>query len=199
MIYVEVFERDRFIPLEIFRFMGDHAGWSDPDDNLFANLARTMRIGPLPPNMAFWQCKGLERLDEWEAFFRSDEGMRDVHEQASLKTLHLKHAGCYDVIVEGPKPGGGLHYVEFLDPGPELADEAMAEHFTRRAEAHAHGVLNIVVRRIGLLGPRHIGDMAVWTFASYAAAEPIFRERHAEGPLRPVQAGVYRRFGEEIL
>ena len=199
MIYIEFFERDRFMPLEIFRFMGDHAGWSDPEDALFANLGRTMRIGPLPPNMAFWQCSGLERMDEWEAFFRSDEGIRDVHEQASLRTLHLKHGGCYDMLVEGPKPDAGLQYVEFFDPGPDIADDQIVAHFTARAAAHGGGTLSTVVRRIGLLGPPHMGDIAVWTFPSYAAAEPIFRERHAGGPLRPFQAGVYRPFGKEIL
>ena len=140
MIYIEFFERDRFMPLEIFRFMGDHAGWSDPEDALFANLGRTMRIGPLPPNMAFWQCSGLERMDEWEAFFRSDEGIRDVHEQASLRTLHLKHGGCYDMLVEGPKPDAGLQYVEFFDPGPDIADDQIvaALHGARRGARRRH-------------------------------------------------------------
>ena len=56
-----------------------------------------------------------------------------------------------------------------------------------------------MLRRIGHLGPAHIGDPVVWTFPGYAAAEGIFREIHPDGPMRPVQAGVYRRFGEEIL
>ena len=203
MIYIEFFERDRFMPLEIFRAMGDHAAWTDPTDSMFANLARTMRIGPHPANLAFWKCQGLERLDQWEAYFRSDEGMRDVHEQASLRTLHLKNAGCYDEVVEGPSPSDGLQYVEFFDFTPEVSSERIAEHFNARARSHSQSdipaTLNIVLRRIGLLGPDHIGDLAVWTVPSYAAGESLFRERHGDGPLRPTQAGVYRAFGQEIL
>ncbi len=199
MIYVEFFQREPHMPLEIFRHMGDHGAWSDPDDTLFANLARTMRIGPHPTNMAFWQCKGLARMDEWEAFFRSEEGLRDVHERASLRALNLMNGGCYDEVVEGPPPDDGLQYVEFFDFPPEVAGAEVAEAFAARAQAHAEGTLNLVVRRLGLLGPPHIGDMAVWTFPSYAEAEGIFRERHPAGPLRPTQAGVYRRFGQEVL
>ncbi|MFP6743770.1 MAG: hypothetical protein VCB77_01105 [Alphaproteobacteria bacterium] len=199
MIYIEFFERDRFMPLEIFRAMGDHGAWTDPDDSLFANLARTMRIGPHPANMAFWKCNGLERMDEWEAFFRSDEGMRDTHEQASLRTLHLKNAGCYDEVVEGPRPTEGLQYVEFFDFSSDVTDERIAEHFAGRAASQGQAILNIVVRRIGLLGPVHIGDIAVWTVPSYADGEGIFREHHDDGPLGPNQAGVYRAFGQEIL
>lgn len=199
MIYIEFFQREPHTPLEVFRHLGDHGAWGDPEDTLFANLARTMRIGPHPANMAFWQCKGLERLDEWEAFFRSDEGRSDIHEQASLRVLNLMNGGCYDELVEGPRPDGGLQYVEFFDFPPGLDSAEIAEAFAARAEAHGEGTLNLVLRRIGLLSPHHIGDPAVWTFPSYAAAEGIFRERHPEGPLRPIQAGVYRRFGQEAL
>ena len=54
------------MPSEIFPFMGDHAVWSDPDDSLFANLSRTLRIGRHPTNVATRKCKGLQWLEEWE-------------------------------------------------------------------------------------------------------------------------------------
>ena len=199
MIYIEYFQREPDMPLEVFRHFGDHGAWGDPDDTLYANLSRTMRIGPHPSNMALWQCKGLNRMDDWESYFRSEEGRRDLHEQASLRALNLMDGGCYDEVVEGPRPNGGLQYVEFFDFPAELDTARIAEAFAARAESHDAGTLNLVLRRIGLLGPPHIGDPAVWTFPSYAAAEAIFRERHPEGPLRPIQAGVYRRFGQEAM
>ena len=63
MIYAEFIERDRSMPIEIFHFLGDQASWKDPEDRLFASLARTMRLGPQPDNMAFWQCRGMARLE----------------------------------------------------------------------------------------------------------------------------------------
>ena len=34
MIYIEFIERDRFMPIEIFRALGDQSAWTDPDDAL---------------------------------------------------------------------------------------------------------------------------------------------------------------------
>ena len=49
-----------------------------------------------------------------------------------------------------------------------------------------------------LLGPDP-GGLAIWTFADYAAAEPIVRERHGGNPLRPLQAGLYYDFEEALI
>ena len=65
MIYVEYIERDRFLPLEIFRQLGDQSAWVDPDDTLVGSFGRTMRLGPMPSYLAFWKCKGMKRMDEW--------------------------------------------------------------------------------------------------------------------------------------
>ncbi|MGH6719731.1 MAG: hypothetical protein ACREER_10470 [Alphaproteobacteria bacterium] len=198
MIYVEFIRRDRFIPIELFRALGDQASWTDPDDALVLNVGRTLRLGPHPPYMAFWTCKGMARLDEWEAHFQSDAGLGDTYEQATHKAIHLSDAGCFDEIVAGPRAEDGLQYIEFLDVPAAAADAAMAEHFARRAERQRPAVLNHVVRRIGHLGGP-LGDMAVWTVADYVGLEPLARQAHPEGPFRPRQAGVYRRFGREIL
>jgi hypothetical protein len=63
MIYVEYIERDRFLPLEIFRQLGDQSAWVDPDDTLVGSFGRTMRLGPMPSYLAFWKCKGMKRMD----------------------------------------------------------------------------------------------------------------------------------------
>jgi hypothetical protein len=148
--------------------------------------------------MAFWKCKGMARLDEWEAHFRSDAGMNDAYEMATHRAINLSDAGCLDEVIEGPRAEGGLQYIEFFDAPRAASSAAMADHFAARAARHGHATLNHVVRRIGLLGGP-LGDMAVWTVADYVALEPLARAAHADGPFKPRQAGVYRRFGREIL
>ncbi len=198
MIYVEYIRRDRHIPIELFRAFGDQASWTEAGDELVLNIGRTLRLGPHPPYMAFWRCKGMARLDEWEAHFNSEAGLADTYEQATHKAIYLSDAGCFDEVIAGPRAEGGLHYVEFFDAPVASESGAMAEHFEARAKRHPTTQLNHVVRRIGRLGAP-LGDMAVWTVADYVALEPLAREDHAPGPFRPHAAGVYRPFGAEIL
>jgi hypothetical protein len=199
MIYVEYVERDRFMPLEIFRYLGDQSAWTDPHDKLVGSFGRTMRLGPLPSYLAFWQCRGMARLDEWEAHFRSEAGLRDRHENATHRAIHLQRAGCYDEIVEGPAVDrDGLHYIEYFAAATRVTDGALATHFKARAQRHSQATLNFVLRRIGRLGPEP-GNLAVWTCADYAALEPFARAPLDDDPFRPVEVGVYRWFGKEIL
>ena len=102
MIYVEYIERDRFLPLEIFRQLGDQSAWVDPDDTLVGSFGRTMRLGPMPSYLAFWKCKGMKRMDEWEAHFNSPEAQFDVAERATHRAIHLQYGGCYDELITGP-------------------------------------------------------------------------------------------------
>ena len=189
------------MPIEIFRAFGDQAAWDDPDDELVLNVGRTLRLGPHPAYMAFWKCKNvMKRLDEWETHFRSDAALRDAGENATHKAIYLSDAGCFDEVVAGPKAdAAALQYVEFFQAPADASNDAIAKHFKARASKHPKGALNHVVRRIGLLGPTALGDMAVWTFADYVGVETILREEHPDGPLKPTMAGVYRRFGKEIL
>ena len=198
MIYAEFIRRDRHMPIEIFRALGDQASWVDPDDDLVLNVGRTLRLGPHPAYMAFWRCKGMARLDEWEAHFQSDAGRADAYEMATHRAIDLTHGGCLDEIVTGPRAEDGLQYIEFLDVPRAASDAALADHARTRAAAHGHAVLNHVVRRVGLIGGP-LGDMIVWTVRDYVALEPLARERHPDGPFKPREAGVYRRFGREIL
>jgi hypothetical protein len=199
MIYVESIERDRFMPLEIFRRLADQASWTDERDELVLNVGRTLRLGPHPAYMAFWRCPGLGRLDEWEAHFNGPAALDDVYERASLASMHMPWAGCYDELIVGARAEGGLQYIEYFDAPREIGDGAVARHFEDRAARQPRAVLNHVVRRIGPMGPSAVGDMAVWTVADYVALEPLARETHAPGPCRPHAAGIYRAFGKEIL
>lgn len=199
MIYAEYIERDRYMPFEIFRHLGDQSSWVDPHDKLVGSFGRTMRLGRMPGYVAFWQCKGMARLDEWEAHFNSDAGMRDHHERATHKAIHLQYAGCYDEVVQGPAANrDGLHCIEYFAAAAKLADRVIADHFKARAARQPQATLNFVLRRIGMLGPEP-GNLAVWTFNDYVALEPFARAISDDDPFRPTDVGVYRWFGKEIL
>lgn len=199
MIYIEYVERDRFMPMEIFRTFADHSAWTAPEDGLVGNFGRTMRIGPTPAYLALWQCKGIERMDEWEAYFRSPEAALDRPEQATFRAIHLARGGCYDEVVEGPPVDrDGLICIEYFAAPESTPDEEVAAHFTTRAMAHAGADLNFVLRRIGRLGPNP-GCLAIWTFADYVAMEPFQRTSLGDDPYRPDETGVYRWMGRDIL
>jgi hypothetical protein len=198
LIYIEYVERDRFMPIEIFRYLGNQSAWTDPDDSLVGSFGRTMRIGPMPSYLAFWKCSGMERMDEWEAYFRSEKGKNDAHELATHRAIHLQKAGCYDEIFEGPKVDrSGLHLIEYFAAGT-AEPAALTKHFQDRTKKARGATLNFVLRRIGLLGPAP-GALAVWTFADYVALEPFVRSTEQIGAYAPTEVGVYRWFGQEIL
>lgn len=199
MIYVEYIERDRFMPLDIFRHLGDQSAWTDPQDRLVGSFGRTMRLGPVPSYLAFWLCSGMRRMDEWEAHFNSPEAAHDRAERATHAAIHLQRGGCYDVVVEGPAvKRDQLHAIEFFPVASGDGDEDLARHFKARARALKTARLNFVLRRIGRLGPPP-GGLAVWSFADYAALEPFERARDDAAPFAPQEVGIYRWFGREIL
>jgi hypothetical protein len=198
MIYVEYIERDRFLPFDIFRHLGDQSAWTDPEDKLVGSFGRTMRLGPMPSYLAFWECSGMARMDEWEAHFLSPAAQHDRAERATHAAIHLQRGGCYDVVQRGPKVDRGqLYAIDYFAAGPEVQDAALKKRFTQRAKAQKTATLNFVLRRIGMLGPPP-GCMAVWSFADYVALEPFERARGG-ADFMPSEVGVYRWFGKEIL
>jgi hypothetical protein len=199
VIYIEYVERDRFMPLEIFRYLGNQAAWTAPEDQLVGSFGRTMRIGPMPSYLAFWKCDGMKRMDEWETHFHSDAGIRDTHELATHRAIHLQKAGCYDEVLTGPAAKqDALFYIEYFAAKSAVSNDQIAAHFQKRAKKQSAAALNFVLRRIGRLGPDP-GAMAVWSLADYVALEPFTRADLDEDPFRPADIGVYRWFGKEIL
>jgi hypothetical protein len=198
VIYVEYIERDRFLPIQIFEHLGRQSGWTSSEDEKIGNLGRAERLAPGPSVLCLWRNRGMARMDEWEAAFRTPEAARDAGHQALRHAVHFQQAGLYDEIIGGPPLGDGLHYVEFFAADEELGDEAMRAHFRERARKYPQGKLAFVLRRIGLLGPDP-GHLALWTFGGYAEAEPIVRERHGRHPLRPLQAGLYWNFETALI
>lgn len=201
MIYIEYIERDRFMDVEIFRVLGDQSWWEEADeegdDELVAQLGRTLRLGPHPFYMTLWRCRGFDKLDEWEAHFNSDAARRDTLAKASHKAIHLCDAGCYDELLTGPEIDSDLQYVEYFK-APDGADDMITGAFKKRAEKHTGGTLNLVLHRIGRLGPDP-GGMAVWTFPNYDALSPIVRDMTVHQDIEIRSMGVYRGWGREIL
>jgi hypothetical protein len=198
MIYVEYIEHDRFLPIQVFHKIGMQDSWSDAEDVKVANLGRAERLAPGPSVMCFWRHRGLPRMDEWEASFRTEASQRDPGFQATRLGIHFVEAGLYDEIVGGPPLGKGLHVVEFFAAGEEIEDSAIKARFDARAKAHEGGRLGFVLRRVGTLGPDP-GCLAVWTFPSYAAAEALLRERHGKAPIRPTRTGLYWNFEDALI
>ena len=198
MIYAEYIEHDRSLPVQIFEHIGRQTGWVSDVDVKIANLGRAERIAPEPSVICLWRHPGMARMDEWEAGFRADEARRDPAFQATRLAIHFKRGGLYDELIGGEPLGKGLQYVEFFAAGEEHGDEQIHDNFRNRARRYPEGKLDLVLRRVGLLGPDP-GGLAIWTFAGYAAAESIVRERHGANPLRPLQAGLYYDFEEALI
>ncbi len=199
MIYIEFIDRDRHTPMEVFRYYADQSSWTDPEDGLVGLFGRTMRLGPYPAYLAFWKCKGMARMDEWEAYFRSDAYLEHQSELATLQIIHLVRGGCYDVLVEGPAPApDSLICIEYFGAPAAMADAAVVGRFRRREAVGAGACLSFVLRRIGRLGPDP-GCLAVWSFADYVTLEAFQRTDLDGDPLGPVETGIYRWFGRDIL
>jgi hypothetical protein len=198
VIYGEYIEHDRTLPIEIFQHIGHQSGWVSDVDVKVGNLGRAERIAPEPSVICLWRHPGMARMDEWEASFRTDESRRSPAFQATRLAIHFRRGALYDEIIGGPPLGEGLHYVEFFAAGEDISDEQTRDNFSKRAKQYPAGKLDFVLRRVGLLGPDP-GGIAIWTFADYAAAEPIVRERHGGNPLRPLQAGLYYNFEDALI
>ncbi len=165
---------------------------------MVAQLGRTLRLGPHPAYMTIWRCRGFDKLDEWEKYLGGDAFRADVRSVASHKAIHLCDAGCYDEVVTGPPIEAGLQYVEYFKPDEESSYQQLKEAHLNRSKIHQKGILNLVLRRIGFLGP-YPGGIAIWTFPSYAALEGIVRDDEWQKRLQIVGAGVYRIWGQEII
>lgn len=193
MILAEYIARDRSVPWELFRRHGQQ-DWESDQDVMVANLGRTMKIGPEPHYMCWWKIASIARMDEWEAYFRTDEGKHYAATSPVPRALDFYQAGLYDEIIGDGRVPDGLHLVEFF-----AADDASAEdlrdYFTRRFPAG--GRLAYVLKRLGLMAPDP-GGIALWTFPSYVAAEGFLRAPAPDGPVRITAAGLYRNFGDDI-
>jgi hypothetical protein len=193
MILAEYIARDRTVPWELFRRHG-HQDWSSDQDVMVANLGRTMKIGPQPHYMCWWKIASIARMDEWEAYFHTDEGKHYAATSPVPRALDFYQAGLYDEIIGDGKLPDGLHLVEFF-VADSASPESVRDFFRQRAAAG--GRLTYVIKRLGLMAPDP-GGMALWTFPSYVAAEGFMRATPPGGAVRVTAAGLYRNFGDDI-
>nr|MBA2632056.1 hypothetical protein [Chloroflexota bacterium] len=93
----------------------------------------------------------------------------------------------------------GRYYAEWFDLAPGASREGVIELFEARGGEHPDLELNLVVDRIGKLGPDPRG-LAVWGVPSWAAVADIARDLdESEDPIRLVTASFYADFGQEQL
>lgn len=195
MLYVEYIARRSEIPWQIFRHHG-RQDWIGEGDVVIANLGRTMKVGPEPHYMCWWNIRTIARMDEWEAHFLTPEGRRYGSESPVAHAMNFYRCGLYDALIEGEIATGKLHLVEFFDPAGRTQDN-ISRYFRGRADTFPDATLASVVTRVGLMGPDP-GGLAVWSFDTYVTSERLVRSQSGHGAIPLVSAGYYRNFGEDI-
>lgn len=198
MIYLEFIERDRWVPIEVFRHNGNQqSNWSEGSvDRMILQLGRTMRLGPRPSYLCFWDIPDIARLDAWEEYFHSPAAGRNPRSLAMHRSINIDRAGLYDVLEARDPIEAPLYVVEYCEAA-DADDAALRAGFAERARSHTGATPLRLLRRLGGLGPDPT-VLAVWGAASYVAAEPLLRAPWP-APTRLMDVGVYRPFGEEIL
>jgi hypothetical protein len=201
VIYIEYYSRRPGVSLQAF-----HAavrlgmeGWSGDyaEDRLLLNVGRTWRLGPEPEYFAVWHSPGagFERLDAWDRIFQSGEP--DRYELVFQQAARIDVGGCYEPLVEPLPARGGPYYVEFFRACEDLT--AVRAFFEMRVRRHGALTLNLLLYRIGRLGPEP-GGLAVWTLPRFAAlAEIVGDGSDRAGPIELVAAGTYADVGKEVL
>ena len=198
MIYAEFIDRDRSMPIEIFRRLGNQGSdWAEgAEDRVVLQLGRTLRLGPGPSYLCLWDIPSIARLDSWEDYFHSPTAARNSRSLAMHRTIHIQRAGLYDVLRRAENLEAALYLIEYVEP-QEQSDDSIRAMLADRAQRH-HALRQILaLRRMGKAGPVP-ALLSIWGAPDYATLEPILRDDRME-PLRLVDIGVYRSFGEEVL
>ena len=198
MIYVEFIERDRAMPIEIFRQLGRQgSAWAEgAADRMILQLGRTLRIGPAPSYLCLWEIPDFARLDAWEDYFHSPAALANTRSLAMHRAIHIQRAGVYDVLHRADPLGAPLHAVEYVDP-LDQPEEVLRAAFADRARRHGSLRQVLLLRRIGRAGPEP-ALLCFWTLPSHAAAEALLRDARLPG-MSLADVGLYRPFGDETL
>ena len=198
MIYAEFIERDRSMPIEIFRRLGNQGSdWAEgAEDRVVLQLGRTLRLGPGPSYLCLWDIPSIARLDSWEDYFHSPAAARNGRSLAMHRAIHIQRAGLYDVLHRAENLEAALYLIEYVEPRGE-SDDSIRALLADRARRH-HALSHVLMlRRMGKAGPPP-ALLSIWGAPDYATLDPILRDDGME-PLRLVDIGVYRSFGEEEL
>jgi hypothetical protein len=205
MIYLEFIERDRFVPVELFRYMGNQdAIWVQKEtDRLLLQLGRTFRFGPMPSYLAFWQIATMDRIDVWQEYFTSDAAFRNHRSVAMHRAVHVQRAGLYDELVveltDSRARDQDLNwYIEYFDAPAAQSDAAIRGAFNQRAAEFRDVKLELLLRRVGMLGPEP-AHLAVWSSAKFENFEHLIRSAPAASGAQIKVAGLYRHLGNETV
>jgi len=190
VIYIEFIERDRFLPIEIFRQLARQSSdWAEASqDRLLLQIGRTLRLGPMPSYLAFWEIPDIERLDAWEVYFASLEAMQNPRSQAMHRAIHIQRAGLYQTCFKAEQLAYPLYYLEYYNTTP--ANGACPSNPPTHLDS-----LILDLRRIGYLGPQP-ESIRVWGCSSYSQVK-VLSEQHRQDGVAPADAGVYRDLGTE--
>jgi hypothetical protein len=202
LVYIEYISRRPGVSLDAFHEVAGRGqtGWAGKygDDQLVLNIGRTWRVGPEPEYVAVWYNAdaGLERIAEWERIFTSGEAAR--FEEPFKLAARIDAAGCYEALLDPVPGGGGPYYAEFFEPAAGASGDAVQSFFDER-RSRSGLELNLLVERIGRLGPEPAG-LAVWTLPAYGTITAVARELDGTvEPVRLVNAALYADLGKEIL
>ena len=203
LVYIEYISRRPGIALEAFHEVAGRGQnqWAAEygEDQFVLSLGRTWRLGPEPEYLHVWYnpATGLERIDEWERIFTS--GAVSSFEEPFRLAARIDAAGCYEPLLEPVAGRGGPYYAEYFDVAAGASRDDVRAFFDQRRGRHQEFELNLLVDRIGRLGPEPRG-LAIWSVPSYGALEGIARDLDVTiEPIRLVTTGLYADFGREIL
>lgn len=203
LVYIEYISRRPGVSLDVFHEVAGRgqlqweAGYGE--DQLILTLGRTWRIGPEPEYLHIWynETAGLERIDDWERVFTS--GAVASFEEPFRLAARIDAAGCYEPLVEPVRGAGGPYLAEYFEVAPGATRDAVRALFRERQGRHPECTLNLLVDRIGLLGPEPRG-LAIWSIPSFGALADFAHDLDGVStPIQPVQGAVYAEFGKEIL
>lgn len=205
MIYLEFVERDRFVPIELFRYMGNQdAIWVQKEtDRLLLQLGRTFRFGPMPSYLAFWQIASMDRIDVWQEYFTSDAAFRNHRSVAMHRAVHVQRAGLYDELLldlaDSRARDENLNwYIEYFDAAASESDAAIRGAFNTRAAEDRDVKLELLLRRVGALGPDP-AHLAVWSSTKFEHFERLIRSSPQANGAQIKLAGLYRHIGNETV
>jgi hypothetical protein len=203
LVYIEYISRRPGIsPREFYFGIGrGQTGWAADyaEDQLLLNVGRTFRTGPEPEYVCVWYTPGagLERIGEWGRIFKS--GVVDDFEETFKLVARIDKAGCYEPLLEPVAGSQGPYYGEYFDFGGDASTDDVRSFFEERRARHPELELNLLVDRIGKLGPDPRG-LAIWRAPGFGALEQIARELDGvDSPIRLVHAALYENTGEETL
>jgi hypothetical protein len=202
LVYIEFLSRQPGVSIEHFHLIaGGQVAWSGEyaDDQLVLNLGRTFRTGPEPSYLAVWFNReaGLDRIGDWDRIFKS--GVARHMEEPFHLAARIDAAGCYEPLVDPVPSARGPYYGEYLDIAHGASRDDVRVFFEERRTRHSELELNLLVDRIGKLGPDP-RCLAIWRAPSFGALEEIVRElEDVETPVRLVSGAFYENLGDEII